>query len=202
MKTLAQWASQGKGPRYAVFGRHSRYRLADVIAWENAQFAVARRDSAPALRPRRPRLSSTTTTPKTCERPRCATTDGGRPRTHPTPEENGKRRSITHPTDNRVASRTVESGPDRTDYLHALLRRDPALLRGATGVGARSTLRPRRSGRRCSGPRSAWCLDEDSATEPRWPTRHMKIGSAADWSAVAGRIRRGRGSAYIPGGSA
>lgn len=37
-KTLAVWASQGKGPRYKVFGRHSRYRLSDVIAWENAQF--------------------------------------------------------------------------------------------------------------------------------------------------------------------
>lgn len=36
--TLAQWASQGKGPRYARFGRHVRYRLADVIIWENAQF--------------------------------------------------------------------------------------------------------------------------------------------------------------------
>jgi len=34
--TLAQWASQGKGPKYAKFGRHVRYRLADVIAWENA----------------------------------------------------------------------------------------------------------------------------------------------------------------------
>lgn len=39
VKTLAQWASQGnKGPRYARFGRHCRYRLSDVIAWENAQF--------------------------------------------------------------------------------------------------------------------------------------------------------------------
>lgn len=38
-KTLAQWASQGKGPRYARFGRHCRYRLSDVIAWEDAQFA-------------------------------------------------------------------------------------------------------------------------------------------------------------------
>ena len=36
--TLAQWASQGKGPRYALFGRHARYRLSDVIDWENAQF--------------------------------------------------------------------------------------------------------------------------------------------------------------------
>ena len=36
--TLCQWASQGKGPKYARFGRHCRYRLSDVIAWENAQF--------------------------------------------------------------------------------------------------------------------------------------------------------------------
>lgn len=35
--TLARWASDGSGPRYARFGRHVRYRLADVIAWENAQ---------------------------------------------------------------------------------------------------------------------------------------------------------------------
>ncbi len=36
--TLAQWASKGQGPRYALFGRHARYRLSDVIAWEQAQF--------------------------------------------------------------------------------------------------------------------------------------------------------------------
>jgi hypothetical protein len=36
--TLAQWASHGRGPKYAKFGRHVRYRLSDVIAWENAQF--------------------------------------------------------------------------------------------------------------------------------------------------------------------
>ena len=36
--TLAQWASQGRGPKYARFGRHARYRLSDVIAWEEAQF--------------------------------------------------------------------------------------------------------------------------------------------------------------------
>jgi len=35
--TLAQWASQGKGPKYALFGRHARYRLLDVVDWENAQ---------------------------------------------------------------------------------------------------------------------------------------------------------------------
>lgn len=38
-KTLAQWASQGKGPRYRRFGRHARYALSDCIAWENAQFS-------------------------------------------------------------------------------------------------------------------------------------------------------------------
>lgn len=42
--TLAQWASQGRGPRYALFGRHARYRLSDLIAWENAQFGGADAD--------------------------------------------------------------------------------------------------------------------------------------------------------------
>ena len=37
-KTLAQWASQKKGPRYAHIGGHVRYRLSAVIAWENEQF--------------------------------------------------------------------------------------------------------------------------------------------------------------------
>ena len=41
VKTLAQWASQGKGPRYAAIGRFSRYRLTDLIAWENEQFGGA-----------------------------------------------------------------------------------------------------------------------------------------------------------------
>ncbi len=36
--TLDQWASQGRGPKYALFGRHARYRLSDVIRWENEQF--------------------------------------------------------------------------------------------------------------------------------------------------------------------
>lgn len=40
-KTLAQWASQGKGPRYALIGGFTRYRLSDVIAWEEAQFGGA-----------------------------------------------------------------------------------------------------------------------------------------------------------------
>lgn len=38
IKTLAQWASKGTGPRYARMGRHVRYRLSDVIDWEAARF--------------------------------------------------------------------------------------------------------------------------------------------------------------------
>jgi excisionase family DNA binding protein len=37
VKTLAQWASKGTGPRYARMGRHVRYRLSDVIEWEAAR---------------------------------------------------------------------------------------------------------------------------------------------------------------------
>jgi excisionase family DNA binding protein len=39
--TLAQWATRGQGPAYAKFGRHVRYRLADVLAWEQAAFTPA-----------------------------------------------------------------------------------------------------------------------------------------------------------------
>lgn len=35
-KTLAQWAHRRVGPPYARFGRHCRYRLSDLIAWEDA----------------------------------------------------------------------------------------------------------------------------------------------------------------------
>ncbi|MCM6772755.1 helix-turn-helix domain-containing protein [Nocardia sp. CDC159] len=40
VKTLAAWAARRprKGPRYAMVGRYARYRLVDVIAWENEQF--------------------------------------------------------------------------------------------------------------------------------------------------------------------
>jgi excisionase family DNA binding protein len=41
-KTPAEWATKGTGPRYARFGRHVRYRLSDVIAWEHQQFADLR----------------------------------------------------------------------------------------------------------------------------------------------------------------
>ncbi|WP_433762113.1 helix-turn-helix domain-containing protein [Nocardia sp. CA-135398] len=36
-KTLANWASLGKGPRFARMGRYRRYRLSDLIIWEEAQ---------------------------------------------------------------------------------------------------------------------------------------------------------------------
>ncbi|CAN1549479.1 Helix-turn-helix domain, group 17 [Mycobacteriaceae bacterium] len=42
LPTLAQWGSQGKGPRYAKFGRHVRYSIADVVAWEQQQYSPAR----------------------------------------------------------------------------------------------------------------------------------------------------------------
>jgi len=37
VNTVAQWNSRGTGPRYMKIGRHARYRLADVIAWENSR---------------------------------------------------------------------------------------------------------------------------------------------------------------------
>ncbi|WP_067865720.1 helix-turn-helix domain-containing protein [Nocardia shimofusensis] len=37
LKTLASWASSGRGPRYARMGRYRRYRLADLQAWEREQ---------------------------------------------------------------------------------------------------------------------------------------------------------------------
>ncbi len=46
-KTLAGWASSGSGPRYARLGRHRRYRLADLRAWEN------RRENTNPIRDRR-----------------------------------------------------------------------------------------------------------------------------------------------------
>lgn len=39
--TVKYWAATDKGPKYAKFGRHVRYRLADVEAWEEAQMGEA-----------------------------------------------------------------------------------------------------------------------------------------------------------------
>lgn len=38
VKTLAEWATKKTGPRYAKFGKHTRYRLSDVIDWEGTCF--------------------------------------------------------------------------------------------------------------------------------------------------------------------
>jgi hypothetical protein len=35
--TLAYWRQMKKGPRYARFGVHVRYRITDVEAWEESQ---------------------------------------------------------------------------------------------------------------------------------------------------------------------
>jgi hypothetical protein len=34
LPTLAAWACQGRGPKYAKFGRQVRYRIDDVEAYE------------------------------------------------------------------------------------------------------------------------------------------------------------------------
>lgn len=44
VKTPAVWASKGTGPPFARFGRHVRYRLSDVLAWESEQLRKARHD--------------------------------------------------------------------------------------------------------------------------------------------------------------
>ena len=37
--TIYQWNRLGTGPRYMRIGRHARYRLSDVISWENSRYA-------------------------------------------------------------------------------------------------------------------------------------------------------------------
>ncbi|MEV0360630.1 helix-turn-helix domain-containing protein [Nocardia sp. NPDC050697] len=38
-KTLANWAASGKGLRYVRIGRYRRYRLTDLVAWEQGLIA-------------------------------------------------------------------------------------------------------------------------------------------------------------------
>lgn len=40
--TVYQWNAKGTSPRYLRIGRHVRYRLADVIAWEDGRYAGGR----------------------------------------------------------------------------------------------------------------------------------------------------------------
>ncbi|WP_108637408.1 helix-turn-helix transcriptional regulator [Mycobacterium terramassiliense] len=46
VKTPAEWATKGTGPRFAKIGRHVRYRLSDVIDWERTRFNENERPSA------------------------------------------------------------------------------------------------------------------------------------------------------------
>jgi predicted DNA-binding transcriptional regulator AlpA len=39
LTTVYQWNRLGTGPRFMRIGRHSRYKLSDVITWENARYA-------------------------------------------------------------------------------------------------------------------------------------------------------------------
>lgn len=39
--TVYQWNRLGTGPRFMRIGRHSRYKLADVVEWENTRYADA-----------------------------------------------------------------------------------------------------------------------------------------------------------------
>lgn len=35
--TVASWVPLGKGPKFTLIGGRARYRLSDVIQWENEQ---------------------------------------------------------------------------------------------------------------------------------------------------------------------
>ena len=46
VQTVYSWNSDGTGPPYFKAGRHARYRLADVIAWEDSRFVRRGPDAA------------------------------------------------------------------------------------------------------------------------------------------------------------
>jgi excisionase family DNA binding protein len=37
VQTVYRWNSRGGGPRYIKVGRHARYPLTDVVAWEKSR---------------------------------------------------------------------------------------------------------------------------------------------------------------------
>jgi predicted DNA-binding transcriptional regulator AlpA len=39
LATVYGWNSKGTGPRFMRLGKHVRYKLEDVLAWENEQYA-------------------------------------------------------------------------------------------------------------------------------------------------------------------
>ena len=45
VQTVYTWNSRGTGPPYMKIGRHVRYRLADVVAWENSRTVASGRAS-------------------------------------------------------------------------------------------------------------------------------------------------------------
>lgn len=42
LKTVYDWNSTNKGPRYMKIGKHVRYALADVVAWEKTRYVKPR----------------------------------------------------------------------------------------------------------------------------------------------------------------
>lgn len=42
LETIYAWNRTGAGPRYMRIGRHVRYRLADVIRWEDSRLVTSR----------------------------------------------------------------------------------------------------------------------------------------------------------------
>ena len=43
LDTVYKWNSSGDGPDYMRIGRHVRYRLADVLAWEKSRLVARER---------------------------------------------------------------------------------------------------------------------------------------------------------------
>ncbi len=41
VQTVYRWNSRGGGPTYIKVGRHARYKLSDVIAWEKSRQQVS-----------------------------------------------------------------------------------------------------------------------------------------------------------------
>jgi len=44
MKTLRNWRVRGEGPKFLKIGRLVRYRLSDVLAWEEASLRSSTSD--------------------------------------------------------------------------------------------------------------------------------------------------------------
>lgn len=42
VETVYQWNRKASGPRYMRVGVHVRYRLTDVLAWEESRFVAGR----------------------------------------------------------------------------------------------------------------------------------------------------------------